>query len=114
MYEDADNHYIVMEYLPAGTLLHFLAQLPDRFVYENEAKKIISQLAQALSVLHARNIVHQDIKLENVLIDSQTGNCKLADFGAAMQLTSLEAKGCDRDSPVMGTRGYFAPELLYD
>ena len=42
VFEDEENHYIVMEYLAAGTLLDVLGQMTDKYVNESEAKKIVT------------------------------------------------------------------------
>ncbi|TNJ28525.1 Kinase, NEK [Giardia muris] len=70
--------------------------------------KYISQISEALVFLHSRNLIHRDIKLENVFLDAN-GNCKLGDFGF---LRSLEPSG--RAKTVVGTKCYMAPEIIND
>lgn len=69
------------------------------------AKKIALQLTEALSVIHSLKIVHRDIKPENILIKND-GTLVLIDFDAARVYKS----GVQRDTVVLGTVGYAAPE----
>lgn len=110
VFEDESNYYIVMEYLASGTLFDYLSKVVKQPLGEKEASAIVKQVSIALQTLHEHNIIHRDVKLDNVLFDGKTGVCKLADFGAAVQLKSTSAT----DSMVIGTRGYFAPEMLQD
>lgn len=104
--EDGNMHYIVMEYIKGYTLKQLIQRrgaLPPR-----EAVWIMKQLASALLQAHKNNIIHRDIKSQNVLIKDD-GTVKLADFGIAilnnaMQLTS---KGS-----ILGSVHYLAPELV--
>ena len=71
--------------------------------------QIAIQLATALSCIHQNNIIHKDIKPENILINPQTGQIKIIDFGIASRLT--------KESPVLsipklleGTFSYISPE----
>lgn len=75
-------------------------------INESTVRKWGTQLCDAISYLHDREIAHRDLKLENVLLDS-AGNVKLTDFGFV--------KGhCSRDlsSTFCGSRSYAAPEIL--
>lgn len=71
---------------------------------------MVKQIAEGLQALHSQNIVHRDIKLENILVSSfaRKTTIKLADFGSAAQLTSAS----DKASFQVGTHGYLAPEII--
>jgi serine/threonine protein kinase len=70
-----------------------------------DGSRLLRQLAEAVHYLHQRGLVHRDIKLENVLLDSD-GNAKLVDFGFARFMAPVE-----RSTSFCGTRPYAAPEL---
>jgi serine/threonine protein kinase len=96
--EDAHRTYLVLEWGGKGDLAH------QGKVTEHRAREIFIQLVNAIRYLHdTENVVHGDIKLENVVID-ELGYTKLIDFGLA-QIPGTE--NCRR-----GTRRYLAPELI--
>jgi serine/threonine protein kinase len=69
-----------LEYCPGGELFNLLKN--NRFMGEDKARIIFTQVLLSINYLHERNIVYRDIKPENILINS-SGNVKLADFGLA-------------------------------
>ena len=74
-------------------------------------QRVITPLASALSHLHENNIVHGDIKPENLMMHNEEGaTCKLADFGFAADVTRED--DVPRLSTRMGTLEYMAPEVL--
>ena len=100
--EDEYVAYIVMEYIDGSTLHERMAAesfSPSRAV--NTALDI----CRGLTAVHAQNIIHRDIKPQNILLTSD-GTAKLGDFGVA---TILEATD-DIAATVTGTRKYMAPE----
>lgn len=75
---------------------------------EDEAQLMITHLTSALAYLHSLNIVHRDVKPENLLVDMENGKVKilkLGDFGLACEVTEPLYTVC-------GTPTYVAPEIL--
>jgi len=95
--------YLVMEYLPGGTL----KQRVGKPVPWKEAVRLVLPIAQALEYAHAHNIIHRDIKPANVLL-TDNNQPMLSDFGIAKILEasdSLTGTGMG-----IGTPDYMAPE----
>ncbi len=70
------------------------------------AKKVLSGVCNALTVLHDRGIIHRDVKPENVMVD-KSGRVVLIDFNA-----SRKESAAGKDTVIMGTVGYASPEQL--
>lgn len=99
---------MVMEYLPGGTLNDYIKEKGGK-LREEEARSIIQQVIQAIEYCHSKNIVHRDIKLDNILLNEKgdpSKGIKIIDFGisAKLQLSFEEHKA--------GTFRYCPPELL--
>ncbi|HET8564930.1 MAG TPA: protein kinase [Solirubrobacterales bacterium] len=102
--EDGGHPYIVFEYVEGETLKQRINRVGALDAQEALAYAI--EIARGLTVAHARNMVHRDIKPQNVLIDSE-GRAKLTDFGISRQ---LEQDGMTATGRVLGTTDYVAPE----
>jgi serine/threonine-protein kinase len=102
--EDGGHPYIVFEYVEGETLKQRINRIGALDAQEALAYAI--EIARGLAVAHARNMVHRDIKPQNVLIDSE-GRAKLTDFGISRQ---LEQDGMTATGRVLGTTDYVAPE----
>jgi eukaryotic-like serine/threonine-protein kinase len=102
--EDGGHPYIVFEYVKGETLKQRIARVGALDTQEAIAYAI--EVARGLGVAHARNMVHRDIKPQNVLIDEE-GRAKLTDFGISRQ---LEEAGVTATGRVLGTTDYVAPE----
>lgn len=72
---------------------------------EEAGRFFFVQLLSAMRYLEQKHIVHRDLKIENVLLDANL-NVKLCDFGYAINQTEANRKA------YVGTRFYFAPEVL--
>ena len=72
----------------------------------DEAAAYAIEIARALGYAHSRNIVHRDVKPQNVLIDDE-GSAKITDFGIAR---TLDEEGLTADGRVLGTTDYVSPE----
>jgi serine/threonine-protein kinase len=102
--EDEGHPYIVFEYVKGETLKQRISRVGALDTQEALAYAI--EIAHGLSVAHARQMVHRDIKPQNVLIDEE-GRAKLTDFGISRQ---LEQDGMTATGRVLGTTDYVAPE----
>ena len=101
-----DTHIlIVMEYICAD-LISFIKKRGK--ISENIAKLIFKQMIKGLKYIHKSNIVHRDIKLDNLLIDL-TNTIKICDFG----VSKILKKG-DVMYEHCGTPAYIAPEIIED
>ena len=96
---------IVMEYMAGGNLRQRAESEKKSRLKAGFALKITAQLLLALEFAHAGNVIHGDIKPENILLD-KVGNIKLGDFGSAQVL------GSQSYGDFRGTRQYTAPEGL--
>jgi eukaryotic-like serine/threonine-protein kinase len=101
--ETQGRPYLVMEYLPGGSLA---SRLAAGRVDQALALEWLDQAARALDAAHERGIVHRDVKPGNLLLDGDD-NVSVADFGIA------RAAGADSNTQtgvILGTIGYLAPE----
>ena len=94
--------YIVMEYVEGG-LLFDLCQLMQA-MGEDSGRFFAHQMLNSIEYLHSIRVVHRDLKLENLLVDSHL-NLKVADFGFASY------KNIDCLKSYRGTMTYMAPEI---
>lgn len=104
---DKELHYIVMEYIAGSTLSTLLEgeSLPNRTALEKRLR-IFWQLLQSINYAHSQNVVHRDLKPDNVMLTAE-GMVKIMDFGLAV-LDNRHSQ--TRDDQIMGTMAYFAPE----
>mmetsp|Transcript_16335 Transcript_16335/g.24615 ORF Transcript_16335/g.24615 Transcript_16335/m.24615 type:complete len:754 (-) Transcript_16335:207-2468(-) len=98
--------YLVFEYVERN-LLEVLEEQPQG-LDPALVRHYIYQLCQAIHWCHSNDVIHRDIKPENLLIDVQTRQLKLCDFGFARVLTNANEELTD----YVATRWYRAPELL--
>ena len=106
LFETEKYMLIIMEYINCGNLFSFVKK--RRKLSEKTSKFLFRQIIQGIKYIHSKNIVHRDIKLENILIDLNN-NIKICDFGIS--------KIFDNENNMIlfdkcGTPMYMAPEIL--
>ena len=101
--QDADTSFIVMEFVRGSDLKTAIAQ--RGVINQRKVAEIGSQVCQALAVAHNLDIIHRDIKPQNIMVQPD-GNVKVMDFGIARAKNSVMAK----TSAVLGTAHYISPE----
>lgn len=94
-------HYLVLEYLPGGDLARYCKQ---KSLNLNQALDYLEQVCAGLAHAHRNNVIHRDIKPQNLLLTADKKTVKIADFGVARVTQS--------DSPItrVGTNIYAPPE----
>ncbi|MGB1285683.1 MAG: protein kinase domain-containing protein [Aggregatilineales bacterium] len=102
-YEENGTHYLIMEYVPGGSLRDVLHQQPQLTVQRTLYTAL--DLADALTRAHRLEILHRDIKPDNVLI-AEDGTPRLTDFGMARMGNSH----ITQDGAIVGTLAYLSPE----
>ncbi|CAD8141731.1 unnamed protein product [Paramecium octaurelia] len=114
-YFDGKNIYIFMEYCNGGNLKKKIRELQSIYPcpkfyqqkYEKLAQEVFWDIIDSLNYLYSKNIIHRDIKLENVLIHN--GKYKLSDFGLSKFLSDIDEEPM---SSILGTPCYQSPQLL--
>jgi serine/threonine protein kinase len=100
----ADDHaHIAMEYLDGGDLRHEI----DKGIREEDAVECIRQIGSALSAVHAKGVLHRDLKPGNIML-RKDGSVALIDFGLAKR-AKLESEITDKGE-IFGTPYYMSPE----
>lgn len=106
--EQDGTHYLVMEYLPGGSLADRLEQ--GGKVDLREATEAAADAAAGLAAAHAIGLVHRDVKPENLMVGAD-GVVKVADFGLAKRFAA-DGLSVDRTAAgkVLGTPSFMSPE----
>src|SRR5215208_6291785 len=98
--------YFVMALVSGGNLAALLAREPQQPI--DEVRRILREIADALSYAHVRGVIHRDIKPDNILLDRDSGRATVTDFGIARAMeggTRLTVTGI-----AVGTPTYMSPE----
>jgi len=107
-YQTPKHVYVIMEFLRGGELLEAVMNLGS--YSEKDAALIMKQLLTGLVNVHAHNITHRDLKLENLIL-AEKGNLRslrIADFGLAKKMKTSRGKL----SAQCGSPAYVAPEII--
>lgn len=104
------DSYIFQELVTGGDLYSFI-EYKGGFLEEIQAGVIVRQVLEALKYLHENDIVHRDVKPDNILISSPAGAARvvLTDFGSATRLLRISQHEQKRLLSSVGTAEYTAP-----
>src|SRR5262249_12277964 len=97
------RHYLVLQYVPGGSLADRVRQ--DGPLSWQQAARYIADVAEGLLEVHARSIVHRDVKPANILWNSEADEALLTDFGISVRL---------RDGSGVGGAPYYIPPEAFD
>ena len=104
-----DTAFISMEYVHGVTLRELLDR-SGRLPY-SAGLLVARQLCRGLGAAHAEEVLHRDIKPDNLLLEP-TGNVKLTDFGLAQPVRRSSEEEAEDAGKILGTPGYISPEQL--
>ncbi|KAM9207832.1 serine/threonine-protein kinase PAK 3-like [Leptosomus discolor] len=99
-----DELRVVMEYMAGGALTEDVTQF---CMEEGQMAAVCRECLQALDFLHSKQVIHRDIKSDNILL-AVDGTVKLADFGVCARLSPEQS----RRSTVVGSPDWLAPEVV--
>ena len=103
-YISFDENSILMEYVDGETLAQRLAKNPDFFSDQKHTDKFVLQLLSALQYLHSHQVLHLDLKPDNILLTRINSDVKLVDLGFCRTDAFVDTQGY--------TSGFAAPEQL--
>ncbi len=107
--EEKDNLvYFVMAYIAGDNIGQRLQQHGPMPAVE--ARRVLREVADALAYAHNRNVVHRDIKPDNIILDAETGRAMVTDFGIARALTDMGDSRLTATGMAIGTPAYMSPE----
>lgn len=103
--------YYVTEFIEGQTLRQWLSSNPKPYI--SEVRKIVEQIAKGLRAFHRMEMLHQDLKPENIML-TQQGIIKIIDFGSVKiaGIAEITPHLDDSDENILGTFNYSAPEYF--
>ncbi|KAJ9450106.1 RAC family serine/threonine-protein kinase-like protein [Diplonema papillatum] len=106
-FQSATRLFLLFTFLSGGELFYHMQKCSEHYFSEPKAAFYIAETALAVSYLHSKQIIHRDLKAENLVLDAQ-GHITLTDFGFARTLNSTGEVTCQ----TCGTLAYMAPEIF--
>lgn len=99
--------YSVSEYVDGQTLTQWMHDNPEPGL--DEVRRIVEQIGKGLQAMHRKEMIHQDIRPENIMLDN-TGTVKIIDFGST-RIAGLAELGAESEL-ILGTAQFTAPEYF--
>jgi serine/threonine protein phosphatase PrpC len=103
--------YVVTEFIDGQTLRQWMIDNPHPAL--ETVRGIAEQIAKGLRAFHRKEMLHQDVRPDNIMIDS-TGTVKIIDFGSTRITGVVEAAPSGTSDDILGTQQYTAPEYFMD
>lgn len=103
--------YVVTEFIEGQTLAQWMIDNPKPEI--ETVRCIVDQIAKGLRAFHRLEMLHQDLRPANIMIDS-TGTVKIIDFGSTKVAGVMEIDSCVEQYNLLGTAQYTAPEYFLD
>eukprot|EP00039_Didymoeca_costata_P007607 m.101671 g.101671 ORF g.101671 m.101671 type:complete len:698 (+) comp13751_c0_seq2:108-2201(+) len=97
---------IVMEYAEGGTIFEYLQARHGELLPEKDIMSLFVQMVISIQAIHSHNILHRDLKTQNIMLDRKQKIVKIGDFGISKVLSSKS-----KANTVVGTPCYISPEL---
>ncbi|KAM3929832.1 serine/threonine-protein kinase 17A [Leptodactylus fuscus] len=109
VYETATEMILVLEYAAGGEIFNQCVAEREEAFKEKDVQRLMRQILKGVSFLHRHNVVHLDLKPQNILLSSDCplGDIKIVDFGLSRIVNNNEEL-----REIMGTPEYVAPEIL--
>ena len=101
--------YVATEYIDGQTLTQWMIDNPKPSL--ETVRGIVEQIAKGLRAFHRKEMLHQDIRPDNIMIDA-TGTVKIIDFGSTKITGVVEAEPSGMRNDILGTQQYTAPEYF--
>jgi len=102
--------YVVTEFVDGQTLTQWMIDNPKPSL--ETVRGIVEQIARGLQAFHRLEMLHQDLRPENIMID-KTGTVKIIDFGSTKVAGVVEAAPSIDRNDILGTAQYTAPEYFW-
>ncbi|VDN42276.1 unnamed protein product [Gongylonema pulchrum] len=107
VFSQTENAFsIVMQYAEGGTMDRMISERKGVKFNESTVLNYFTQVAIGLEYMHSKQILHRDLKTQNILLNKKRTIVKLSDFGISKELTTRSLA-----STVVGTPNYLSPEI---
>ena len=112
-FEENQQFYLVQEYIDGHNLSVEIT--PEKILSESYVKAFLLQVLEPLKFIQQHQVIHRDLKPDNLIRRQDDGKIFLIDFGAVKQITSeiIQTNGQRKPTVAVGTPGYMPPEQFH-